>query len=163
VGIVAASLPALRPLFAAFYDKTLKYTYGAASRTGYGQSNGYAQGYGQGNDRYLRQKNTVDDDVTKSGITLRSYHEREAFAGKRDAARIHTTQVTSKGRKGEKSISQADDLSGGGSGNDYDSDEIILHQSNSESQMGPYRHGVVQQVAPPQGIMKTTTVHIARR
>ncbi|KAK5937273.1 hypothetical protein PMZ80_010573 [Knufia obscura] len=148
VGIVAASLPALRPLFAAFYDRTLKYSYGAATRMGYGPSNGYAPGYGQGtNKQYLRHKNTMDNDLTKHGISLRSFSEREAFSGKRDAARIHTTEVTSNGRRGNRKASPADDLSNG-SGNDYDSDEIILHPTRSDSHTGhQYGHGRAEEQA----------------
>lgn len=164
MGIVAASLPALRPLFAAFYDKTLKYSYGAASKIGYRPSNGYSPGYGQGTNRqYLRQKDTIDDDVTKTGIALHSFHDREAFSGKRDVAQTHTAEVTSNGRKKDRKISQVDDPSGTGSCNDYDSDEIILHRRYSEPQTGhQYGHGIVEEVARPHAIVKTTTVQISR-
>lgn len=164
--MVAASLPALRPLLAKFYDKTLKYTYGAASRVGYGPSNSYAPGYGQDiNKQYLRQKNTLDDDdLTKSGIALRSFREREAFSGKRDAARIHTTEVISGRKNADRKISHGDDLSGSGAGNDYDSDEIILQRSNSESQTNyQYSSGIAEGQVRPHGIVKTTTVQITRQ
>lgn len=160
---MAASLPALRPLFAKFYDRTLKYTYGAASKIGYARSDGYGAAYGKGtNNKYERQKNTVDRDQTNLSISLRSFQEREAFSGKRDGTHVHTTGVTRDGRPDRKS-SQGDEASGAFS-NDYDSDEIILNQKHLDDNAGnKVGHDIVEDVTRSQRILKTTTVYISRR
>lgn len=80
------------------------------------------------------------------------------FAGKRDAAHIHTTEVST-GKNRKKFRGSASQNSS--AGNDYDSDELILHPK-SPGYANPYEHGIVEEVVPGSGIMKTTTVHIHR-
>lgn len=157
---MAASLPALRPLFARFYDKTLKYTYaryGAASGAKYAGQNDYSPAYGKGTrDQYERHGKKIDIRKSREDYELRSMNDQERFGGKQDPAYTHATEIYAEDDKARRR-SQAEDSSGD-PGNDYDSDEIILGRKHSIEL--PIQHGVAEEIQ--HAITKTTTVHIRR-